>query len=132
MLRWCAAAALAFVVGSAEAAEYRVIDGDTIALGRRTIRVYGIDAPEIHQYRCPAEKALGLQSRDALKAMLASGKTRVVKVKKRTRAGALEPIRDKYGRELSRVFVDGKNVGDLLIAQGLAKAYFGKTKSSWC
>ena len=39
------------------AAEVRVIDGDTFALGRERIRILGIDAPETaNRARCEAER----------------------------------------------------------------------------
>ena len=39
-----------------------VIDGDTIRLGDRTIRITGIDAPDIAKPLCPAEAELGRRS----------------------------------------------------------------------
>src|SRR5688572_15968729 len=35
-----------------------VVDGDTIRLGDRRVRLLGIDAPELTAARCPGEKAL--------------------------------------------------------------------------
>ena len=39
-----------------------VVDGDTLKLGDRTIRITGIDAPEIAQPLCPSEAEIGLRS----------------------------------------------------------------------
>jgi len=40
---------------------------------------------------------------------------------------------DKYGgRVLATVIVAGKNLGDELIAAGVARPYFGKKKKPWC
>ena len=38
---------------------------------------------------------------------------------------------DVYGRKLREVAVDGSDVGDTLISEGLARAY-GGGRRSWC
>lgn len=132
-MRFVIAVAIAwFSVLPAWAAEWTAIDGDTLRKGDRRVRIYGIDAPETHKPGCAAEKALGAQAQDFLRARLASGPVRVIGVKRKTRDGRIVQNRDKYGRDLARVYVQGKNVGDELIAAGLAKPYFGKTKEGWC
>jgi endonuclease YncB( thermonuclease family) len=40
---------------------------------------------------------------------------------------------DKYGgRVLGDVFLDGKRLSEMLIANGFARRYHGEKKSSWC
>ena len=40
---------------------------------------------------------------------------------------------DKFGgRVLGDLVLDGKSIGDSLIAAGLAREYFGDKKKSWC
>jgi endonuclease YncB( thermonuclease family) len=98
-----------------------VHDGDTIRCGAERIRIENIDAPELEgspkcrDYRaahawCDFEQ--GRRSRDALKAFLARGTVFVV------RDGE-----DKYGRTLARVSVNGRDAGEYLIAQGLARPW---------
>jgi endonuclease YncB( thermonuclease family) len=41
--------AVLLLAGAAHAETARVIDGDTLTIGREHIRLYGIDAPESHQ-----------------------------------------------------------------------------------
>jgi endonuclease YncB( thermonuclease family) len=111
----------------------RVIDGDTIKASnlRAPVRLLGYDAPELHKsvrsgYRCEAERQLGLQAKAELERILApSPKNKVVI--KRTIA------RDEWGRRLARVTSNGRDVGQLLIARGLAKPWkIGTPRPRWC
>ena len=65
-----------------------------------------------------AEKELGLKAKARLKELLVGD----------VRLQSLE--RDKYGRVLGHLFVDGVNVSDVLIKEGLACPYYGKTKTA--
>ncbi len=111
----------------------RVIDGDTVVLDidlgfdvsiRQTVRLFGINAPEIHA-KDPTEKMMGIRARDRLSEILGHGTTklRVVTVKGN----------DKYGRYLADIFVStleasSFSVSDTLIAENLVFVYDGKTK----
>jgi endonuclease YncB( thermonuclease family) len=112
----------------------RVIDGDTVEIAvdflpaplppKLSIRVLGIDTPEkAPRAQCEAE---------AEKAKLASAFT-----KNAIATAAVIDVQikswDKYGgRVLGNVFLDGQSLAEMLINQGLARAYFGEAKSSWC
>jgi endonuclease YncB( thermonuclease family) len=99
-----------------------VVDGDTIWLEGEKIRIADIDAPETHDPRCASEKALGDRATIRLQELLDSGTV------------TLEPIdrdTDIYGRKLRLVLVDGKSVGDTLVAEGLARWYEGHRRP-WC
>lgn len=98
-----------------------VIDGDTFGLGGRRIRISGIDAPEIHPPRCVQEAQLGLAAAQKLKELLSSGTVAF------SGSG-----RDKYGRELRQVSVNGIDVAQTMIAAGLASSYEGKKRQGWC
>jgi endonuclease YncB( thermonuclease family) len=115
----------------------RVYDGDTIYVnipevpdlfGKNVgIRLAGIDAPEMHS-TCKAvadqeaEKAKARQARVLLKKYVdASSTIRLV-----------APERDKYFRIVSKVMVDDIDIAQVLIKNGLAVAYDGGTKRSWC
>ena len=39
---------------------------------------------------------------------------------------------DRYGRELRNVQVDGQDVGETMLAAGLARSYAGGKKQGWC
>lgn len=114
--------------------EYRatlvdLIDGDSIRLDvdlgfsirqRMSLRLYGIDTPEI----VGASRAAGLAAKDFLYGLLRDSE-----------AGTFRPLTiktfkdkgDKYGRILALLFVgdDPIPVNDKLVAAGHAKPYFG-------
>lgn len=100
-----------------------VVDGDTIWLGGEKIRIADIDAPETHDYRCPGEKALGDRATQRLHQLVNSGTV------------TLEPVGERdvdgYGRKLRLVLVNGSNVGDTLVGEGLARYYEGGRRP-WC
>ena len=98
-----------------------VIDGDTFGIGGRHIRIAGIDAPETHPPRCLEEARLGLAATAKLKELLANGTV--------TLNGSGH---DQYGRELRSVQVGGQDVGEAMIAAGLARSYSGGRRGGWC
>lgn len=100
-----------------------VIDGDTFKLGDRTIRITGIDAPELASPKCPAEGALARKSADRLLTLLNQGAFDMV-------AHRLQR-KDRHGRDLMVIRRNGSSIGGQLIDEGLAHRYIG-TKSSWC
>ncbi|WP_347268302.1 thermonuclease family protein [Paracoccus sp. (in: a-proteobacteria)] len=92
-----------------------VVDGDTLRIGAVTIRIHGIDAPEQGQ-RCDRVGGGTWDCGEAATAQLAAmagGK-------------ALEctPVeRDAYGRIVARCHAAGRDLGEDLVAQGLAWAF---------
>jgi endonuclease YncB( thermonuclease family) len=112
----------------------KVVDGDTVKfrvnflpkelVPSLLVRVIGIDTPEkAPRAQCPAEAALALKATEFTKQ--AVGTAKKVEV---TLLGW-----DKYGgRVLGHILVDGKDLGEQLIAAGLARAYAGDKKKSWC
>lgn len=98
-----------------------VHDGDSIRCGGERIRIADIDAPELRgSPKCGARRgytawcdyALGKRAGDALRARMASGQVTIV------RTGT-----DSYSRTLALVYVDGQDVGEWLIARGLARRW---------
>ena len=98
----------------------KVADGDTLTLvtvgsapradripaaTQHKIRLYGIDAPESHQ-------AFGQKSKHHLSSLVFGKDVRVA-----------YKSRDKYGRILGTVYVDGKDVNLEMIRAGLAWHY---------
>jgi len=108
----------------------KVIDGDTFRvdinelpdiIGKNIrIRILGIDAPEING-KCAFEKELAIKARDFVQMLLDNADSVVLK----------NLDRGNFFRLLAEVIVDGKNLGELLVAKDLAVRYQGK-KSSWC
>ena len=103
-----------------------VIDGDTIELNRQRIRIANIDAPELRHAQCDAERRLAIIARNRLSALLKSGQL-VVKEG--------DPVdgrvRDRHGRTLATITIDGRDVGDILIAEELARQW-GRRRRSGC
>ena len=107
-----------------------IYDGDTIRVTIRAwpavageripVRLYGIDTPEMRDKR-PRVYQLARSAKQFSVAQLRGAK----------RIELRKIRRDKYFRLLAEVWVDGRNLSDLLLKAGLAKAYFGGKKVSW-
>jgi endonuclease YncB( thermonuclease family) len=99
-----------------------VVDGDTFYLNGAKVRIADIDAPETHDYRCRSELDLGERAARELQALLNSGAVTMT---------SIDRDRDVYGRLLRNVQVNGRDVGEALIAAGVARAFAGGRRS-WC
>lgn len=107
-------------------------DGDSGRLSDGTkFRLYGIDAPETGSMnqrggaKCEAERELGYDAK-AVAVELTRGRSVVV---------SEIVARDRYGRNVLRLSLDGQDVGDLLIKAGTHQAwdYDGRAaKPDWC
>jgi endonuclease YncB( thermonuclease family) len=82
----------------------------------------GFDTPEIHFAKCTEEFALGMAAKERLEELLASGEVRIIE------SGRT----DKFRRTLAHVEVDGRDVGEILIGEGLARPYKGEKRKPWC
>jgi micrococcal nuclease len=118
--------ATAFAAGLLPAGPATAIDGDTVVIGAERIRIANIDAPELHRAGCDAERRLALVAKARMAELLASGALAVhVGDPKDGR------IRDRYGRTLATITVDGRDVGDILVAEELARPWDGR-RHPWC
>jgi len=99
----------------------RVIDGDTFDYGGDRIRIADIDTPELRS-RCAEEKRLATAATVRLRALLAAGPFELV------RAGRDQ---DRYGRKLRVVVRHGRSLGDMMVAEGLARTWTGR-REPWC
>lgn len=79
------------------------IDGDTFRLGSDRIRLRGIDTPELNE---PGGDA----ARQRLEQLLQQGTIRIAPYGQ-----------DVYGRTVADVFVDGRNVAEVLVREGYSK-----------
>lgn len=103
--------------------DVRVVDGDTVEFKGNNWRLMGFDAPETFQPKCEEERALGLKTKARLQALLDSKPWQLIKSKGK----------DKYGRVLGRLMIDGEDVADILVGEGLAHRYDGRAKRQpWC
>ena len=105
------------------ASQIYVIDGDTIDVDGERYRLTGFDTPETYRAECESEKLRGDQATARLRALVRAA-TEI--------SFAAQPSRDKYGRGLGSLSVDGQNVGDILIREDLARRYSGGQRSTWC
>ncbi|HVY85274.1 MAG TPA: thermonuclease family protein [Caulobacterales bacterium] len=115
-------AGLILVAGFA-LAQPTVVDGDTLRDGSERYRVENIDAPERGaRAECPEERALAEASR-AYVAEWVSEARRVEAI-----PGGR---RDRYGRVVARIEIDGDDLGERLIRVGLAQPWRGH-KAHFC
>lgn len=96
------------------------VDGDTLWHEGVKLRLANIDTPEIDHARCPYERQLGERAKARLIVLL-NGGYRI------HYSGKL----DRYRRPLVRVTVNGRDVGEQLAREGLAREWRGK-RLPWC
>ncbi len=90
----------------------RIIDGDTIELSNgEKVRYIGIDTPELHH----PQKEVEYYAREAYEA------NRRLVEGKRVRLELDVEERDRYGRILAYVYIDGLMVNEWLVANGYAR-----------
>ncbi|MCK7615934.1 thermonuclease family protein [Roseibium sediminicola] len=101
----------------------RIWDGDSFLIGLQSgsekVRVENIDTPEIDG-KCSAERRMAVSAKKRFAAIVANQKVQVL------RSG-----QDKYGRTLAHVLVNGSDVGQQLVAEGLARPWAGR-REPWC
>lgn len=101
----------------------RVWDGDSVRIGfgrnSERVRLANIDAPEIGG-RCEAETDLAQQSRCRLADLLRGNRVTLVRLDS-----------DRHDRTLAALSVDGVDVGEILVSEGLARVWQG-CRGPWC
>lgn len=112
----------------------RVSDGDTIVIAapflpaplkpQLAVRIFGVDTPEVgRRAECPAEAQRGELASQYTKQLVQNGRQFQVVLYGWDKFG---------GRVLGDIIVDGQSVRFGLIANGLAREYYGDKKESWC
>jgi endonuclease YncB( thermonuclease family) len=105
----------------------KVYDGDTITIAsklpyldspiyRFSVRINGIDCPEI-KTKCKDEKEIAILAKKFLENKILNKIVNLGNIQK-----------EKYGRLLADVFLDGEKISDLLLSSKLAIVYSGGTK----
>lgn len=111
----------------------RIVDGDTFVISAPFIpkplkqqiplRLAGIDTPNVKRWaNCDKEAELGERAKAYVETLWKNSKTQKIKFLSM----------DKYNRILGEVYLDNKNVSDLLIENGYGRKYTGEKKQSWC
>jgi micrococcal nuclease len=92
---------------------YKIADGDTfiLATNKQTIRLFGLDAPEL-------TNCYGTESAYRLSQLLKKGKVQLK-----------EPLVDHFGRVVALVYVNGTLINEIMIKEGFA-AYQSKPGSA--
>jgi len=105
-----------------------IIDGDTIKIQDQRsgaisdARLVGYDTPEIFEPGCAEELALGQKATQRLQVLLA-----------RARDISTAPLgTDRFGRQLLRVNLDGRDLASIMVSEGLAVPYDGGRRINWC
>lgn len=104
---------------------YFAIDGDTLLHRRsgRRYRIANIDTPEVgRSARCAGERQLGETARRRVRGLLADASALRFEETGRT---------DDYGRIVAYVFIDGRDLGAMLVAEGVARTWRGR-RQPWC
>ncbi|WP_420860909.1 thermonuclease family protein [Algirhabdus cladophorae] len=118
MLRICALFVLVLCASPAAAdfiGKVHVIDGDTIDVGDTRVRLHGIDAVELAQTCTDADGA----DWDCGKWVRAEVVKRV-----QGKLATCQPVdQDRYGRVVAKCFVNGQDIAEGLVSEGLVGAY---------
>lgn len=119
------------IPGPVPAEVVAVVDGDTLMVRARIwlgqdvetrIRLDGVDAPELRG-KCESERRMAIEARDRIVALAAGGRVILRNI--------------QYGKYAGRVVArvetpDGRDFSEALLAAGLARAYDGRRRQSWC
>jgi endonuclease YncB( thermonuclease family) len=119
-----------------------VVDGDTIHMrgAAAGTRLVGFNAPETSSERagCPAERRLGFIAKARLKQIVAGGNISLETVACACPHGTEGTPACNYGRHCGVLRSNGRDVGEMLIAERLAVPYAcgrtgcGPPPSPWC
>ncbi|WP_233426786.1 thermonuclease family protein [Rhizobium mongolense] len=119
---------------------FTVTDGDTVHVaGERTgTRLVGFNTPETFDPQCRYERELGNRARERLKELVSSPNVQLTKVACACPAGTEGTDECNYGRSCGVLKVGGRDVGKILIAEGLAVSFIcekggcPRTPRPWC
>jgi endonuclease YncB( thermonuclease family) len=115
-----------------------VIDGDTVRFNGAVYRLVGFDTPERgDKARCDDERRRAETATTHLRALIASGDARLTRVACACRPGQEGTRNCNYGRLCGSLSIGGRDVGAILIGEGLAHSYVCDatscpTRRPWC
>lgn len=103
----------------------RVIDGDTVEVRTtgEVVRLSNIDTPETGgRAQCAAERSAGESATRAASQFIAGAVSITINRTNR---------QDRYGRTIGFVLIDGRDLGEAMIAAGHARPWRGR-REPWC
>jgi micrococcal nuclease len=117
-----------------------VIDGDTIRVYQKqpNVRLVGFNAPETRRAACEAERDLEAKATRRLRDLVRDGNLSFEFVACSCPAGTEGTPTCNYGRRCGTLKADGRDVGVMLISEGLAVPFqcgttsCPKTPRPWC
>jgi endonuclease YncB( thermonuclease family) len=121
------------------ATDIYVVDGDTITVHGKRIRLVGFDAPELGGHaHCGLERMLAARATSRLRQLVRTGGDLDLKlIPCSCRPGTEGTMACNWGRACGVLTVEGEDVGDVLMAENLAHPYVcGRyscpRRQSWC
>jgi endonuclease YncB( thermonuclease family) len=142
---WIAVASVAMLLPAGQSAlangieprEIQVIDGDTITVNGKMVHLIGFIAPETHDAQCKAERDFGDKATRRLRDLVQTGGLDFAPVMCACPATTLGKWFCNFGRTCGTLKANGRDVGNILVEEGLAAAYSckagcPKTTRLWC
>ena len=120
--------------------DIRVIDGDTIRVYHEqpNVRLVGFNAPETWRAGCDAERELGAKATRRLRDLVKAGGLDFEYIPCSCPAGTEGTPVCNYGRKCGTLKASGRDVGEILIGEGLAVRFVcgpthcPRTPKPWC
>ncbi|MFB6418983.1 thermonuclease family protein [Bradyrhizobium tunisiense] len=115
-----------------------IVDGDTVRYQSQIYRLVGFDTPERgDKAMCEDERRRADAATSRLRQLIAGGEARLERVACACRPGEEGTSRCNYGRLCASLAVDGRDVGQILIGEGLARPYLCSgtrcpPRGRWC
>ena len=121
-----------------ERVRIEVVDGDTVRVDGQLTRLVGYDAPEVgERARCETEKRLGEAATRRLTDLIANSSVDFRLLTCSCRPNLIGTERCNRGRACGTLLVNGRDVGEILIREGLGKPFICRryscpNRQPWC